>query len=174
MELSSEDIRRLFGLLNEELAISETQAELYVVGGAVMCLAYGARPSTRDIDALFRPSAHVRRAAERVAQRAGLDPHWLNDGVKSFMSNRGDFAAFLELDHLKVMVAQPTYLLAMKCMAMRLGAEFHDEDDVRFLLRLLDVYSTEDALELITKYYPLADIPQKTLYAIPDLLPTQR
>ena len=72
------------------------------------------------------------------------------------------------------MMAEPTYLLAMKCMAMRLGAEFHDADDVRFLLRLLDVDSIEKALELITKYYPLEHIPHKTLYLLPDLLPTQR
>ena len=174
MQLTSDDIRRLFGLLDEELSRTNTQAELYLVGGAVMCLAYGARASTLHVDGFFRPSVHVRDAAERVAQRAGFASNWLNDGVKGFMSAQGDFAPFLELDHLRVMVAEPTYLLAMKCMAMRLGAEFHDEDDVRFLLRLLDVYSIEKAIELITKYYPPEDIPQKTLYVIPDLLPKQR
>ena len=173
MELTADDIRRLFALLNEELGRTEARAELYLVGGAVMCLAYGARASTQDVDAFFRPSGQVRRAAERVAQRVGLDANWLNDGVKAFMSAQGDFAHFLELEHLIVMVAEPTYLLAMKCMAMRLGAEFHDQDDVRFLLRLLDIYSVEKAIELITKYYPAEAIPQKALYAIPDLLPKQ-
>jgi hypothetical protein len=137
----------------------------------VMCLAYGARASTRDVDAAFRPSAAVRQAAARVAQRVGLDATWLNDGVKRFMSAQGEFAPFIELDHLKIMVAQPAYLLAMKCMAMRLGAEFRDQDDIRFLLRLLDVYSVEKAIALITKYYPQEQIPQKALYALPDLLP---
>ena len=55
------------------------------------------------------------------------------------MSAQGDFAPFLKMDHLSVMVAQPAYLLAMKCLAMRIGAEFHDEDDIRYLLRHLDV-----------------------------------
>ena len=103
-----------------------------------------------------------------------LDPHWLNDSVKGFMSARGDFAAFFELDHLSVMLAQPTYLLAMKCMAMRIGEEFHDQDDVRYLLRLLDVRSYDQAIGIITKYYPLDKFPQKTLYALTDLLPRQR
>jgi hypothetical protein len=173
MELTSEDMQRLFALLNEELRTSETRGELYLVGGAVMCLAYGARESTQDVDAAFRPSAIVRHAAARVAQRVGLEPNWLNDGVKGFMSARGDFAPFLELDHLRVMLAEPGYLLAMKCMAMRLGAESRDQDDVRFLLRLLDVQSVEQAVKIITKYYPPEQIPQKTLYAIPDLLPAQ-
>ena len=61
----------------------------------------------------------------------------------------------------------------MKCMAMRLGAESRDQDDVRFLLRLLDVRSSDEAIGIITKYYPLEKIPQKTLYALPDLLPKQ-
>ena len=87
------------------------------------------------------------------------------------MSAQGEFAPFLELDHLRVMVAQPEYLLAMKCLSMRLGAEFHDEDDVRYLLRHLDIRSRKKAVAIITKYYPLERFPQKTLYALEELLP---
>ena len=68
------------------------------------------------------------------------------------------------------MVAEPRYLLAMKCLAMRIRAEFHDEDDVRFLLRLLELRSYDDAVEIITKYYPLDRFPQKALYALEELL----
>ncbi len=169
--LSQADIRRLFELLNEDLRRSDTTGELFVVGGAVMCLAYAARPSTQDVDAAFRPPAKVREAAERVAKVAGLSPDWLNDGVKRFLSSQGDFAPFLELDHLRVMIAQPEYLLAMKCLAMRIGAEFHDEDDVRYLLRHLDVRTYDKAVAIIGKYYPLDQFPQKTLYALAELLP---
>jgi hypothetical protein len=68
-------------------------------------------------------------------------------------------------------VAQPEYLLAMKCLAMRIGAEFHDEDDVRYLLRHLDIRTYEQAVTAITRYYPLDRFPQKTLYALAELLP---
>jgi hypothetical protein len=169
--LTQADLRRLFDLLNEELRQSHTEAELFLVGGAVMCLAYAARPSSQDVDAVFHPAAKVREAAARVAARAGLSPDWLNDGVKEFVSAHGDFTQFLELDHLRVMVAQPSYLLAMKCLALRIGAEFHDEDDVRYLLRNLDIRSYADALKVIEKYYPLERFPQKTLYALAELLP---
>jgi len=169
--LTQTDLRRLFELLNEELRSIGTEGELFLVGGAVMCLAYATRPSTQDVDALFRPPTEIRTAAARVAIRAGVKPDWLNDGVKGFLSAQGDFAPFLELDHLRIMVAQPEYLLAMKCLAMRIGAEFHDEDDIRYLLRHLDLRSYEKAVAVITKYYPLERFPQKTLYALAELLP---
>ena len=168
--LTQSDIRRLFELLNEELTKLEAHAELFLVGGAVMCLSYGARASTEDVDALFRPTVEVRKAAARVAARAGVADDWLTDGVKGFMSTPGDFLPILEMDHLRIMVAQPAYLLAMKCLAMRIGAEFHDEDDIRYLLRLLDIRSYEHATSVISKYYPLDRFPQKTLYALAELL----
>lgn len=141
-----------------------------MVGGAVMCLAYNARASTADVAALFKPTAAVRKAAARAAAKARLPEDWLNDAVKGYLSPVADFAPFLELDHLAIQIARPEYLLAMKCLAMRIGAESHDEEDVRFLLRLLEIRSYERALAVITRYYPIERFPQKTLYALEELL----
>ncbi len=169
--LTQRDLRKLFELLNDELRPSGIRAELFLVGGAVMCLAYNARPSTQDVDALFVPAGEVRKAAARAALKAGVSSDWLNDGVKGYLSGHGDFAPFLELDHLNVMVAEPAYMLAMKCLAMRIGEEFHDEEDVRYLLRHLSIRDYDKALAVIAKYFPLERFPQKTLYALGDLLP---
>ena len=168
--LSAKDLRRLFALLNEELAAAQTRGELYLVGGAVMCLAHEARPSTEDVDAFFRPAREVREAAQRVSARAGVPPDWLNDAVKGYLSDRGEYRPWLELSHLRVMVAQPEYLLAMKCLALRIGAAFHDEDDIRYLLRHLGIAGFDRAKEIITRYYPIERFPQKTLYALDELL----
>lgn len=168
--LSEKDIRRLLDLLNAELRKSGVKGELYLVGGAVMCIAFHARPATRDVDGFFVPAARVREAAARVAGETGLEVGWLNDAVKGYLSEQGEFAPFLELDHLKVMVAQPEYLLAMKCLAMRIGQEFHDEEDVRYLLRHLNISTYDAATEMISRFYPLERFPQKTLYALQDLL----
>lgn len=168
--LSKTGILRLLDLLNAELESKGAAAELYLVGGAVMCLALGARDATRDVDALFRPTAIVRAAAARVAIVAGVPNSWLNDAVKAWLSPRGEFDRYLELSNLSVFVAQPNYLLAMKCAAMRLGEEFHDLDDVRYLLRHLNITRAKDALAIVTRYFDGAAIPLKTRLALEEIL----
>ena len=169
-ELSRERILELFDLLNDELAKADTLGELHVVGGAVMCLALQARGSTQDVDALFEPASVVREAAARVAVRAGVPERWLNDAVKGYLGPRNAFQKFSELSHLRVFMAEPHYLLAMKCASMRLGAEFHDLDDVRYLLRHLDVQTVDDALRIVEQFVPTGQIPPKARYALEEIL----
>lgn len=168
--LRNEDIRRLFVLLDEELAQRDVSGELYLVGGAVMCLALNARDATVDVDALFVPTRAIREAAARVGIRAGVSETWLNDAVKGFLSPRGEFDDYLELAHLRVYTARPEYLLAMKCAAMRLGEAFHDLDDVRFLLRYLNIASSEDAMLIVTRYFDERQLLPKTRLALEELL----
>jgi hypothetical protein len=171
VKLAKADILKLFHLLNAELEVGETHAEVYLVGGAIMCLALNARAATRDVDAWFKPATLVREAAARVAAQADAPDQWLNDAVKAWLSPRGEFDPYLELSHLRVFVARPAYLLAMKCAAMRLGEEFHDLDDVRYLLRYLNITSAADALAIVTQYFDPAQIPPKTRLALEELLP---
>lgn len=168
--LSKRDIERLLGLVNEELRSASVKGEIHLVGGAVMCLAFGARESTRDVDGYFEPSKKIREAAARVAAEAGVDERWLNDGVKGYLSERGSFSEHLHLSNLKVFCADASYLLAMKCLAMRIGEEFQDLDDVRYLLRHLGVRDYDEALAIVTRYYPAERFPQKTLYVLEELL----
>ena len=95
---------------------------------------------------------------------------WLNDGVKGFLGARSDWSPFLELTHLRVFSAQPEYLLAMKCAAMRLGEEFHDLDDVRYLLRYLNLTKADAALEVVTRYFGPDQLLPKTRLILEDLL----
>lgn len=172
--LSRKDILHLFDLLDADLRRAGVEGELFLVGGAVMCLAYDVRPATHDVDAVFKPPGVIREAAARVAVHAGVNEKWLNDAIKAYLSDRGAFEPFLQLGHLRVMVAQADYMLAMKCLSMRIGAEFHDLDDVRYLLRHLDIDDYRRALQVIGKFYPLKRFPQKTLYALEELLAQPR
>jgi hypothetical protein len=95
---------------------------------------------------------------------------WLNDAVKGFLGRSSDFVPFLELPNLSVFVAEPHYLLAMKCAAMRLGPGFRDLEDVRYLLRHLNVESAEEALAIVTRYFDPSQLPPKTRLALEELL----
>lgn len=168
--LSASQIRDLFDSLNGELSKEDVIGELYVVGGAVMALAFAARPATNDVDAVFAPKETVRRLARKVGRDAGIDEDWLNDAAKGFLVESGEFSPWLELTHLRVFMPVPEYLLAMKCVAFRLGPEFRDEDDVRYLLRYLNLERSEDALAIVERYFPAERVPAKTRFALQELL----
>ncbi len=51
--MNKETIIKAFNRLSELLAEQGAQAEIYIVGGAAMILAYDARTVTKDIDAIY-------------------------------------------------------------------------------------------------------------------------
>jgi hypothetical protein len=77
--LGWEDIRALLDDLSAELAERGARAELFLVGGAALAVAYDAMRATRDLDAVFIPTDVVRQAAAAVAEREGLAEDWLAD-----------------------------------------------------------------------------------------------
>lgn len=69
-------------------------------------------------------------------------------------------------------MATPEYLLAMKCMAARVGSvagESSDIPDIIFLIRRLDMKSAKEVLDLVSRYYPANQITVKTQYLVEGL-----
>lgn len=164
--MSPEEIKRYLGILNEELGRLGAKGEICLYGGAVMCLLYQARPSTKDIDAVFQPTKEIREAARRIAVEEGLREDWLNDGVKGFVTDHAQ-RIYLDLPHLKVYVPEPDYLLAMKTLAARVDAT--DKEDVKILLRQLQIKSPEQVFAIVEKYYPKEQIRPATRFFIEEL-----
>lgn len=152
--------------LNQELAKRNVRGELCLYGGAVMTLVYDARPSTKDVDAVFKPTAEIREATLTIARRHGLDEGWLNDGVKGFLVAH-EQEVFLSLSHLNVYVPHADYLLAMKAMAARVDAM--DKEDLQFLIKKLDVKNAEDVFKILEKYYKKNQIRPATQFFIEEL-----
>jgi hypothetical protein len=75
----------LFQELSDRLEAEGLRAQLFVVGGAAMALAYDQGRLTRDVDAVFAPAPEVRRIAEAMGSDLALEPDWLNDAAKGFM-----------------------------------------------------------------------------------------
>jgi hypothetical protein len=137
--------------LAAELDSQGVSAQMYVVGGAAIALAFDERRSTRDIDAVFEPKAVVYESAARVAEGSGLAPDWLNDAVKGFLTGEdAEAAPILQLPGLSVLTASPRTLLAMKVLAHRPG---EDDEDVRLLASHLGLTRAEDILAVAEQTY---------------------
>ncbi len=86
--LGREEIRALLDDLSAELAARGARAELFLVGGAALAVAYDATRATRDLDAVFVPTGIVRQAAAAVAvaEHRGLTEDWLNNAVNGLIN----------------------------------------------------------------------------------------
>jgi hypothetical protein len=117
--------------LGERLARRGVVADVFVVGGAAMALAYDATRVTRDVDARFLPHGIVVEEARRVAQDLGLPSWWLNEQASVYISGKDDPGKRRVFDHpgLRVMAASPEHVFAMKALAARA----RDVDDLRLL-----------------------------------------
>ena len=172
--LTREAILRALGSLSDELGRQNVTGEVCLFGGTVMVLAFTARLATKDVDALFQPTPLIRDIAKRIGEEQSLPTDWLNDGVKGFVSARHETTAgnLPQFPHLRLTMPVPEYLLAMKCMAARLGGttgEASDVPDIVFLIRHLRLQSAFAVLDIVGQYYPANRIPVKTQYLVEGL-----
>ena len=165
-----------------EIAVAEGKiVEISVYGGSALLLTFDSRIATRDVDAVFESDRDfVRCAAAMIADEFGWSADWINDGVKGFLSAHDadpDAKSLLRSypssqgPGLRVFVASPSYLFAMKCLAMRLGgAEVsQDVEDIRLLAGELGIRTAKDAMMIVSRYYPDGRISPKTRFSLEEL-----
>jgi hypothetical protein len=164
--LRKQQIREYLEALAEELSKSGVKGEVCLYGGAVMCLAYDARPATKDVDAVFVPTQQIREAARKVADIYQLPEDWLNDAVKGFVVSHPR-RILLDLPSLQVFVPEADYLLAMKTLAARVDAT--DKTDVLFLIGKMGLTTPQEVFRILATYYPNEQIKPATQYFIEEL-----
>ncbi len=160
------EIRQCLEELNDELRAMNVKGEVCLYGGAVMCLVFDARPNTKDVDAIFRPTQQIRQAAARVAAAHDLKPDWLNDAVKGFVVPHSQRVLF-DHSHLKVYVPEADYLLAMKALAARVDTT--DKTDVQLLIKSLGLKTAAEVFAILERYYPHQQIKPATQFFIEEL-----
>jgi hypothetical protein len=166
--LETDMIRRLFEALNEELRAVGVIGEVGICGGAVMCLVFNARESTKDVDAIFEPTGAIREAAAKVAKKLKVPGDWLNDAAKGYFLSQPPVVDVMNLSHLRVWAPSPEYMLAMKCVSARFDT--HDAGDVRFIVERLRLKKPDDVLRIVERYYPKRVVPAKTQFFIEEIL----
>lgn len=156
--------------LGAELAAQGVRAEMFIVGGAAMALAYNTRRATRDIDAIFQPKQDVYAAAERVGSRHGLPDGWLNDSVKGLLPGEDPGQrTYFTSPGISVSIASPEYLLALKVAAARVD---RDPDDIRELAKICGLSTPEEIFAVTEKVMgPKMRLLPKAQYLIEELFP---
>ncbi|MGE0116940.1 MAG: hypothetical protein AB7S71_15390 [Dongiaceae bacterium] len=179
--LTRSDIEAAFDDIGRAAFTAGKIIELAVVGGAAIVLLFVARPATRDVDAVVNgDTAFVREQTQRVAHERGWRQDWLNDSVKGFLSARHNDPDVMRLFRtypsereagLRVFVARPEYLLAMKCLAMRVGSPTsRDTDDIKTLIRHLGLSNADQVLDIVASYYPNRLIQPRTQFGVQEIV----
>ena len=145
------------------------RADVFVFGGAVMVLAYNARPATRDVDAVFEPDDEVLTAAHEVAAELGLPRYWLNNQGSSYLSPlRGESnPVILDEPGIRVMGASKELALAMKLGSARREQDF---DDIQWLLSELNVATLDQARGIFARFYPGEQLKDRAALLVEDIL----
>jgi hypothetical protein len=152
------DTAERFRLLDAELAEVGVEAELCLVGGAVVVLAFNAAPETRRIGALLKSTDLVWGAAQKVAEARGHGADWLRSALRSSL---GSAAAgpFVEAAHPRIFAARPECVLAIRSASMVVDEGSGPEEDVRYLLRFLDILSPAAGMARIELYLTRRQLP---------------
>ena len=166
--LDADQIRGLLTELGRRLHARGITAQLFLVGGAAMALAYNSRRATRDIDGVFEPKTEIYAEAALMADEAALPPDWLNDGVKGLLPDRSavEIGSHFEAEGIAVSVASAEYLFAMKALAAR---EEVDADDLRFLAQHLGLRDAQQATDLVERFSEQHRLKPVTQYLLADL-----
>jgi len=140
--------------------------EIAIYGGSAIVLTMDGRAATKDVDAVFeKDRGFVRTISAEIADAHGWDRGWLNDGVKGWLSAAeadpeskkllGTYPSEEE-PGLRVFVARPEYLFAMKCRAMRIGGIEQSQDvaDIQLLARAIGIATADQALDLVPQLLP--------------------
>lgn len=165
--LGRADLERAFTALGNRLARRGVVADVFVVGGAAMALAYDASRVTRDVHARFVPHGIVLDEASQVAKDLGLPPWWLNEQATVYISGKDDPGKRRVFDHpgLRVMAASPEHVFAMKALAART----RDIDDLRLLAGVIGIQTADAALQICANFYPDEPIPPRTEALLEEL-----
>jgi hypothetical protein len=173
--LTKADILRAINRLGELAQARGLTLEVALYGGAVFTVVYGSRESTRDVDAIVRPSKEAHQLALQVAREQNLPEDWLSDDVRQFLAaNEAKRRLASEQFGPGLMVSVPTadYLLAMKVRACRpaLPGYAGDQEDILFLVRKMELTTLEQVEGIYHKFFPRDELDDHSRLAIEAIL----
>lgn len=179
-ELTAADIESGLAAIGRLAKADGRLIEISVYGGSAIVLAFDFRRTTRDVDIIVHggDAPLLRRYAAAVAASRGWDRSWLNDAVKGFASARSAeglraFRSYPDEEEvgLRVMVPTPEYLLAMKCLAMRIDSadRSHDLADIFALMDHTGLTTRDALIGAVERFYPASLITPRVAFGIQQI-----
>jgi hypothetical protein len=161
-DLNREEIESALAELTARLNARNVKAKIYLVGGAVMLLAFDARFTTGDIDGAMHPTDDVLAVAAEIGECRGLGAEWLNNSAQQFIPafKEPNWQPILKSGNVEIVAADERSMLAMK---MRAGRGSRDRLDINFLVKKCGVTNVAEALDLYEEYFPEDPMPDRTV-----------
>ncbi len=151
----------------QELGVEEP-VRILMIGGAFMLTQVRNRSTTDDVDMLLKdvddPTISplyqtFKKAVQAVASRNQLSITWINDVIADFIRNLGtvpEGVLWRTYGMLEVYIPPGEYILALKLLAGRQK----DREDIRALCQQLNVWTREQAQQVVDRYIPEKEVQQ--------------
>jgi hypothetical protein len=158
-------------MLGQELHAQHITGELLIADGVLLLLdigkpvgsdidayiAYlkGDGPAVErhdDIDAYFKgDAAALRKAITSIARREGLPDDWVRGAIQELFYAQSAQQHWLEYPGLRIYLAPPDYVLAMKIATAH---DYQNIEDSKILIEKLHISTIQDLIALVKKYIP--------------------
>lgn len=169
LTFDKERLEELLELFLQELDKREVAGTVFLVGGAALSLYYFDRETTRDIDAGLPSDPRVLEVIADIAEREGLPENWINNQATMYFGfpPAQYWITKRELGRIRLVVASPELLLAMKLKASR-GRR--DNEDIVELLQITGLRSLEEVSAIFEEVYAQEAIKPDVLEILSVLL----
>jgi hypothetical protein len=168
--LDRDAVLALLSELGARLAVRGVEAEIYVVDGTAMVLAYDRTRLTRDVDAVTEDQQIVEQeAVEMAAERGDLSRDWFNGRVRPMLPRVLDVERIeaFSAPGISVSVASPRHMLAMKVRAAR---DARDLEDVAILCGLLGLTSTTEVIAVADEVWGPGMLRDESVFVVTSFL----
>jgi hypothetical protein len=180
-DLSVDRVVAAFDVMGRYLRERGLLGEIAVYGRTAILLHFRWGNPTEDVDVVIRTAEResaVKDAAAFAALRLGLPDDWLNTYVGAFTADNESESFFSvygtypqgETPGLRVFLAKPEYLCAMKLRALaRENVGDRDFEDAVRLAAELGIATADDLQHLFASYFPGESLDPTAAARLPEI-----
>lgn len=153
--------------LDRALAATELVVEFYYLGGAVLSQAFPAHLGTARPTAQLAPAGRIDEAVSALSREHGWSPDAITRALRH-ATQEGH--RYVDLPRVRAFAPHPGYVFGLFVLGLRGHPTPHRLEDLRYLLRTLNVDDPEEALAMAARYVPQRHLPAEAKATLDALL----